>query len=160
MVNPLVPGNAWVRTQHCGCWCLGAKAPSHQYPQCWLNCVVVDKLHTKILHVKWAILRNNITFKIDPVVQGLSWFVFARLIIDFAPVWNDHHSDSFFITGCTWRLSAWQPLCAAHDDRVLIVTNPTSSVQVSVPWQSFCPHSQLLTRWFTIPDSLTVSLQR
>ena len=36
-VNPKTPGNAWVCSQHCGYWCPGAKAPSHQYPQCWLN---------------------------------------------------------------------------------------------------------------------------
>ena len=36
-VNPWTPGNAWVRSQHCGYWCPGAKAPGHQYPQCWLN---------------------------------------------------------------------------------------------------------------------------
>ena len=30
-------GKAWVPTQHCDYWCPGAKAPGHQYPQCWLN---------------------------------------------------------------------------------------------------------------------------
>ena len=30
-------GNTWVCSQHCDYWCPGAKAPSHQYPQCWLN---------------------------------------------------------------------------------------------------------------------------
>ena len=29
--------NAWVRSQQCGYWCPGAKAPGHQYPQHWLN---------------------------------------------------------------------------------------------------------------------------
>ena len=39
-VNPLTAGNTWVCIQHCGYWCSGAKAPGHQYPQCWLiiNC--------------------------------------------------------------------------------------------------------------------------
>ena len=36
-INPQTPGNAWVRSQHCGYWCPGAKAPGHQYPQYWLN---------------------------------------------------------------------------------------------------------------------------
>ena len=26
-----------MHSQHCGYWCPGAKAPGHQYPQCWLN---------------------------------------------------------------------------------------------------------------------------
>ena len=26
-----------MRSQHCGYWCPGAKAPGHQYPQYWLN---------------------------------------------------------------------------------------------------------------------------
>ena len=26
-----------MHTQHCSHWCPGAKAPGHQYPQCWLN---------------------------------------------------------------------------------------------------------------------------
>ena len=37
LVNPLTPGSAWMRSQHCGYWCPGAKAPGHQHPQCWLN---------------------------------------------------------------------------------------------------------------------------
>ena len=36
-VNHETAGEAWVPTQHCGYWCPGAKAPGHQYPQCWLN---------------------------------------------------------------------------------------------------------------------------
>ena len=36
-LNPLTAQNAWVRTQHCGCWCHSAKSPCGQYPQHWLN---------------------------------------------------------------------------------------------------------------------------
>ena len=36
-LNPETSGNAWVHSQYGGCWCPGAKAPGHQYPQCWLN---------------------------------------------------------------------------------------------------------------------------
>ena len=34
-INPWIPENAWVHTHHSGYWCPGAKAPGHQYPQCW-----------------------------------------------------------------------------------------------------------------------------
>ena len=30
-------GHVWVHTQHCGYWYPDVIAPSHQYPQCWLN---------------------------------------------------------------------------------------------------------------------------
>ena len=36
-INPWTDGNAWVHTHHCSYWCPGAKAPGHQYPQCWLK---------------------------------------------------------------------------------------------------------------------------
>ena len=37
VINPETLGTAWVRSQHCGYWCPGAKAPGHQYSQCWLK---------------------------------------------------------------------------------------------------------------------------
>ena len=36
-INPWIVGNAQMHTQHCSCWCPGAKAPSHQCPQCWIK---------------------------------------------------------------------------------------------------------------------------
>ena len=53
VINPLTPGNAWVRSQHCGYWCPGAKAPGHQYPQCWLNihCIWPDSYENIVLLV-------------------------------------------------------------------------------------------------------------
>ena len=33
-LNPLTHKNLGCN-EHCGCWCPGAKAPGHQYPQCW-----------------------------------------------------------------------------------------------------------------------------
>ena len=41
-LNPWTAGNTWVHSQHCGYWYPGAKAPGHQYPQCWLNvdCII------------------------------------------------------------------------------------------------------------------------
>ena len=49
-----------MRTQHCSYWCPGAKAPGHQYPQCWLDisfywylpyryrCVIVILQHVQL----------------------------------------------------------------------------------------------------------------
>ena len=51
-VNPLTPGNAWVRTQHCCFWCPRAKAPGHQYLQYGTN-----------NNSSWPVSNNNkITF--------------------------------------------------------------------------------------------------
>ena len=33
-INPLTSGNAWMCTEHCGCWCPGAQAPNHWHSQC------------------------------------------------------------------------------------------------------------------------------
>ena len=57
--NLYTTGNAWVHTQHCNYWCPGAKAPGHQYPQCWLT---IDYIGT-VSHWKGIILENKITFK-------------------------------------------------------------------------------------------------
>ena len=34
---PINSCKCMVHTQHCDYWCPGAKAPGHQYPQCWGN---------------------------------------------------------------------------------------------------------------------------
>ena len=60
--NPWAPGNAWVCSQHCGYWCPGAKAPSHQYPQCWLNIHCIGPISYKILHLWWTTLEMKISF--------------------------------------------------------------------------------------------------
>ena len=54
--NPKTPGNAWVRSQHCGYWCPGAKAPGHQYPQYWLN----DQLIGAFSYENITLLLDNI----------------------------------------------------------------------------------------------------
>ena len=66
-VNTLTAGNTWVYIQYCGYWCSGAKAPGHQYPQCWTNvhCIglVLDKTIKLIVNNirKWNWnLKNNL----------------------------------------------------------------------------------------------------
>ena len=50
-----------MRSQHCGYWCPGAKAPGHQYSQYWLNINLLDQFHMKILHFCWTTFGNKIT---------------------------------------------------------------------------------------------------
>ena len=47
----------WVRTQHCDYWCHGAKAPGHQYPQCWLN----NHCTGPVSYLNIAVVYHNIT---------------------------------------------------------------------------------------------------
>ena len=56
--NPLTPGNTWVLSQHCGYWCPGAKAPGHQYPQCWLNIHCVGSVSYKTITHKVNRMRK------------------------------------------------------------------------------------------------------
>ena len=52
-----------MRSQHCSYWCHGAKAPGHQYPQCWLNIHCIGPVSLlKILHIRWTASENEITF--------------------------------------------------------------------------------------------------
>ena len=39
-----------MRSQHRGYWCPGAKAPGHQYPQCWLNIHCIGPVSYKKYH--------------------------------------------------------------------------------------------------------------
>ena len=75
-VNPKTPGNPLVRSQHCGYWCAGAKAPSHQYPQCWLNIHCIGPVSYKTISHKVNSIRkwNHILKKNYPVVYGLMWY--------------------------------------------------------------------------------------
>ena len=61
-INPYTPGNAWVRSQHCGNWCPGAKAPGHQHPQCWVNIHCIGPISYRILHLWCTTLENKIRF--------------------------------------------------------------------------------------------------
>ena len=56
LVNPYTTGKTWVRTQHCGYWCPGVKAPDHQYPLCWIN-----------THCTGLIWYENITFIVNSI---------------------------------------------------------------------------------------------
>ena len=61
-ISPITPGNAWVRSQHCGYWCPGAKAPGHQHPQCWLNIHCSGPISYKNWHLCCTTLENKNTF--------------------------------------------------------------------------------------------------
>ena len=56
-VNPWTQGTAWLHTQHYGYWCPGAKAPSHQYPECWSKIHYIEAFPHKgitcIVKGKW-----------------------------------------------------------------------------------------------------------
>ena len=66
-VNPLTAGNTWVCTQHCGYWCPGAKAPGHQYPQCWLNINCFGEVSYRNITVKGNYIRKwNYIWKKNP----------------------------------------------------------------------------------------------
>ena len=69
--NPLTLENAWVRSQHCGYWCPGAKAPGHQYPQCWLNIHFIAPVSCKNIAHKVNSIRkwNHILKTNDPGVN-------------------------------------------------------------------------------------------
>ena len=57
-------GSTLVCTQHCSYWYPGAKAPGHQYPQCWLNILRFDPIGPvsyKNITVNRTKLENTIT---------------------------------------------------------------------------------------------------
>ena len=63
-----------VHTQHCCNWCPGAKAPGHQYPQCWLNINFIPLIPCRdMLHLLWTSLENLNSFwkKKDQVANVL-----------------------------------------------------------------------------------------
>ena len=65
-------GNAWVRSQHCGYWCPGAKAPGHQYPQCWLNIHCIGPVPYKnIAHKVNSIRKWNHILKKTRQIWGI-----------------------------------------------------------------------------------------
>ena len=43
-----------MRSQHCGYWCPGAKAPGNHYPQCWLNIHCIGLVSYKKYCTYWA----------------------------------------------------------------------------------------------------------
>ena len=47
-----------MRSQHCGYWCPGAKAPGHQYPQCWLNIHCIGPVSYKSMAHKVNSIRK------------------------------------------------------------------------------------------------------
>ena len=67
-------GHAWVRSQQCGYWCPGAKAPGHQYQQRWLSIHCIGPISYKNIAHKVKSIRkwNHILKKNDPVIKGLN----------------------------------------------------------------------------------------
>ena len=61
-INPLTTGNPRWCTQHCSYWCPGAKAPGHQYPQCWLNIYCIGPVSPQKYQLYETISENNIKF--------------------------------------------------------------------------------------------------
>ena len=60
-----------MRSQHCGYWCPGAKAPRHQYPQCWLNVLCIGPVSYKtIAHKVNSIRKWNHIFMPPPLGAG------------------------------------------------------------------------------------------
>ena len=53
-------------SQHCGYWCLVAKAPGHQYPQCWPNIRCIGPVSYRILHMWWTASEGEITSHTAP----------------------------------------------------------------------------------------------
>ena len=70
-----------MRSQHCGYWCPGAKAPGHQYPQCWLNIHRIGPVSYKNVAHKVNSIRkwNHILKKKWPshlrvkMTRGMGW---------------------------------------------------------------------------------------
>ena len=57
---PLTPNNCmFSHSQHCGYWYPGAKAPGHQYPQCWQDIRFIQRT----LRCQWAALKLFFCFK-------------------------------------------------------------------------------------------------
>ena len=61
-----------MRTQHCGYWCPGAKAPGHQYPQCWPNINCTGPISNKNMIFVVNKVENYIISLNDAVFDGFN----------------------------------------------------------------------------------------
>ena len=75
-------------------WCIintvatAAKAPGHQYPQCWLNVKCIGPVSYQDTHSNWTNLESEIIFlENDPVFKGWALNIStANIVIK----WIDH----------------------------------------------------------------------
>ena len=87
-VNPWIAGNLLEHTQHCGYWWPGAKAPGHQYPQCWPNIHCIGPVSDKKYNILGECFQKfELNFKNDPVVLGLILLVLV-FIIWVSQIWS------------------------------------------------------------------------
>ena len=72
-----------MRSQHCGYWCPGAKAPGHQYPQCWLNIHCIGPVSYKNIAHKVNSIRklNHILKKMTQSFNGSYWEFISTSIL-------------------------------------------------------------------------------
>ena len=62
-----------MHTQHCSYRCAGAKAPGHQYPECWMNFYYIGPFSYWYIIFIGNNIRNKISFWPKyPVVQDLN----------------------------------------------------------------------------------------
>ena len=102
-----------MRSQHRGYWCPGAKAPGHQFPQCWLNihCIgpisyknIAHKVNSirkwnRILTKKWpSHLRVKLTTTTIATVYGdiqclqlKEIYQFNKLPVSSVIIWQNYH---------------------------------------------------------------------
>ena len=127
-VNPWTDGNAWMHNQHCGYWCPGAKAPGHQYPQCWFSTYCTTQASYKYITFNTNNDENwYFEKKYDPVISGLMFCL--------PPIINDPCLDDYWLNWGSWTYKVtghisnqklfviqylnspwtkWRPFCRRH----------------------------------------------
>ena len=90
---PWTAGNYWVHIQHCSYWCPGAKAPGHQYPQCWN----ITFIGTSILRGTTSMQKENQIIQCISYHRSLSMFPTMK-VSSTQCVWDVTETLRFFFT--------------------------------------------------------------
>ena len=114
-INPWTAGNAWARTQHCGYWCPGAKAPGHQYPQRWPNIHCSGPVSNRYITIMGNNIRkqNHISWKKYLVVLGLRLSMHYRLFVWKMFPFHDIMLSISEMADNSWMGPAGWPTCTA-----------------------------------------------
>ena len=126
-----------MRSQHCGYWCPGAKAPGHQYPQCWLNIHGFDQFHMKILHLWGTTLENKKCFE-------KKWSSRLRVKLNYCKSFDDQASINE-INMCL--IYKWAAKMTGYHDTLNIATQRSTC---NIPHSMFARQYKTFTLWLQI----------
>ena len=122
-----------MRSQHCGYWCPGVKAPGYQCPQCWLNSLCIGPVSYKKYYTNVGQHWNKITF-------WKKWPSRLRVnTLGLGDVVWCHRNWLTLVLVMAWHLTGANPL-----PEPILIYRKTSNIRCTLEGNKIVDHSDVV----------------